>query len=255
MQTADIAKLRTHVHVLEKNKQENIEDKKRFNNAKILFGKVRDSLSDDERGWCEHILFGETREEEKEKLGKKYPGTLLNVIRNRRSVRQWHDAITDKEFLFMVDSARYAPSGCNRQPCEFLLTRDTDKIGALSGVKGQRFIADAPTCIIALADTNCYHALKSDAMKNYFCYMDSGAAIQNLLLTGEYLGLGLCWVNIRPKDEPKIRELFAIPGHYRITAIIPAGTQKGITKTPGKKNLHGMVHYENWNSYTSSHTQ
>lgn len=249
-----LAKLRARVHVLEKDQQEGLSDPKLLTKTRALYRELVDSLSPSEYAWCRRVLFGQEDspiQETQEILVSM--DNFLSVVFGRRSVRKWNGEIPDDSFRLMVESALWAPSGCNRQPCEFLLIRDDVKIHVLGSIKGQAFISEAPSIILALINMEAYRNVKTPEMKEYFAHMDSGAAIQNLLLTGEYLGLGLCWVNIEPRNNSEIRSKLGIPDNYRVMAMIPAGLPDGETKPPGRKDLEGMIHYENWGSHTSSH--
>ena len=50
---------------------------------------------------------------------------VLKLARNRRSVRTYkHDPIEIKDVLEILETARNAPSGANRQPWRFLIVSD-----------------------------------------------------------------------------------------------------------------------------------
>ena len=54
---------------------------------------------------------------------------LLQIIRERRSVRVYKSGkITDKQLEMILAAARWAPSGANSQPWEFVVTRDRGKM-------------------------------------------------------------------------------------------------------------------------------
>ena len=252
--SADLGQLRAKVHVLDKFQQDGTPIKRwRLNHARALYLRMvegQNQLSADEDAWCKRVLFGEVIPEP----AIKQASWLTMIIRARRSTRRWTDAITDDEFIAIVDAARWAPSGCNRQPCEFLIVRDQDKITSLARIKGQPFIAKAPSCILAFVDLDVYNSMKAKEMLEYFCYMDAGAAIENLLLAGAELGLGLCWVNACSDDQLPVRKLFGIEANYRLVALIPAGHPAGLTKAPGRKDIQGMCHFENWHSHSPSHS-
>ena len=54
---------------------------------------------------------------------------LLNVIRTRRSVRVYKGGkVSDRQLETILEAARWAPSGANTQPWEFVVTRDRKKM-------------------------------------------------------------------------------------------------------------------------------
>ena len=57
---------------------------------------------------------------------------LLQVIKKRRSVRVYKAGkISDKQLEAILEAARWAPSGANTQPWEFIVTRDRREDEAL----------------------------------------------------------------------------------------------------------------------------
>ena len=55
--------------------------------------------------------------------------SLLQVIRKRRSVRVYKAGkVSDKQLAAILEAARWAPSGANTQPWEFVVTRDKEKM-------------------------------------------------------------------------------------------------------------------------------
>src|ERR1044072_3270952 len=54
---------------------------------------------------------------------------LLKIIQHRRSVRVYKTGkVTDKQLETILEAARWAPSGANTQPWEFVVTRDRKKM-------------------------------------------------------------------------------------------------------------------------------
>jgi nitroreductase len=54
---------------------------------------------------------------------------LLKIIRTRRSVRVYKKGkVTDEQLQTILEAARWAPSGANSQPWEFIVTRDRRKM-------------------------------------------------------------------------------------------------------------------------------
>jgi len=206
----------------------------------------RNLLSQKENEWCGRVLIGKQTESITYTPNKSYNDEFTKIIRSRRSVRFWEaKRLKEEEFEQLVDSARWAPSSCNRQPCYFLLTRDTNKIKLLSNARGQKFVENAPNCILVLVNTKIYD--KQEVA--YTPYLDVGAAIQNLLLKAQTLGLGACWVNFGTKEvsgskRREVRAAFEIPAHYEIVSIIPIGIPKRVSLPPGRKSISGISKIE-----------
>ncbi len=232
----DIGLLRKNIHILEKAKEENRSNDKRKSHSKTLYQQCKLALSEKEQKWCEEVLFNESRDEEPY-LSQDY--FKHQVIGSRRSIRKWeHDEPIDIDvYRELLWAAQWSPSSCNRQPCDFILVNNRDKIKMISQIKRQVFIAKAPSCIVVLLNKSCYQNDES-----YFGGLDAGAAIQNLLLMAHHLGLGACWVNASPLEYKKgeqdqLNRVFKVPSSYRIVSFIPIGELSvGYSKKPpGRK--------------------
>ncbi|HLE75279.1 MAG TPA: nitroreductase family protein [Candidatus Bathyarchaeia archaeon] len=239
--------LRMQVHNIEKGLVEEASDFFSVIWARKLYyeAKKRSLLSYEEEKWCKRILFGREVELTVKSNGR-YNNAFMEIVRNRRSVRSWENGkLKDNEFEHLVNVARWAPSSCNRQPWYFILTRDANKIKLLSEIRGQKSIGNAPSCILVLINMQSYD--KAEA--SYTPFLDAGAAIQNLLLMAQILGLGACWVNFGPNEvdetkREKVKTVFRIPAHYEVVSIIPIGHPKIIPLPPGRKDLSNILHVE-----------
>ena len=128
---------------------------------------------------------------------------VLQTIARRRSHRRFKpDQIKDAELQAILEAGLQAPSGHNEQSWYFAVVQNPERIDELSAgcKKGMTaapvsWIADlgrnekfhvfynAPTVIIA--------AGRKDAISSL---PDACAAIQNMLLAAESLGIGSCWI-------------------------------------------------------------
>ncbi len=58
---------------------------------------------------------------------------IIEIIKTRRSVRDYkEDPVSDEDIKFLIDCARYAPSGSNMQPWSFLVIQNKEVIHKLS---------------------------------------------------------------------------------------------------------------------------
>jgi nitroreductase len=54
---------------------------------------------------------------------------LMSIIQKRRSVRVYKTGkVSDTQLNIILEAARWAPSGANTQPWEFVVTRDRKKM-------------------------------------------------------------------------------------------------------------------------------
>jgi len=245
-------KLRSVVHALEKRNIEEETDFLRLIRARKYYyeAKRRDLISAEEKDWCENVLFG--RPKERKSTPRKTEPTsckFSDVLKKRRSVRIWQKGELEEEiFKELVEAAKWAPSSCNRQPWHFIVTRNEDKIRLLYEVKGQKFLKEAPNVILVLINKNAW---SNEESYEYFSGLDAGAAIENLLLKAEELGLGACWVNWKPtsvseQDKERIKKEFNIPNHLEVKSIIPIGEIDEKPSPPGRKDTNEFLDFEKY---------
>lgn len=152
--------------------------------------------------------------------------SVLDMIKNRRSVRRWsHERLADQEIKSLIDAARWAPSSCNRQTWHFMLVDDSDLISRIaeSTGGGYPFLVNAPLLIVVLVDVRGYRLPD----ERFTMYQDAAAAIQNILIMAQYMGLGACWFSYTShsniKKEKEIRQLLGVPDYFRFGGLVAVG--------------------------------
>jgi len=159
---------------------------------------------------------------------------FYEVARTRRSVRSYTpDPIPDDVLNRVLDLARVAPSGSNRQPWKFILVKDENikaKLAQLCG--GQTFIVEAPLVIVACGE-NIHHN-RGEYMGDMSMLVDVSIAVDHLTLAARSEGLGTCWIGMF-NNEP-VKKLLQIPEDVNVAAIVPIGYPRGKAfKEPGKR--------------------
>ncbi len=179
---------------------------------------------------------------------------IVELIKTRRCVREYkEDRVSDEDIKFLIDCARYAPSGFNMQPWSFLVIKNKDIIKKLSEsgkksmipllepirdtsrqakdflvflkTKGTNMFYNAPVLVIVLGN-------KMAPTADFDCAM----AAQNMMLAAHSKGIGSCWIGgVLPAlmDEKLLKELGA-PDGYKAVAPLIFGYPKGKTEVPGK---------------------
>jgi nitroreductase len=156
----------------------------------------------------------------------------LEAIRKRRSVRSFTGEPIPREHLeTIVDAARLAATGSNRQPWDFIIVTERKMIERflISG----RWMDKAGAIIAVVMDPTSRWWLE-----------DGSAAIENILLACTALGYGSCWVegDALPREE-EFKRLLGVPADRRLLALIPVGVP---TEWPekDKKPLEQVLHWE-----------
>ena len=115
----------------------------------------------------------------------------------------------------MLKAAMAAPSACNQQPWEFYVVTDKKVIAQLSEASPYAHCAkEAPVVFVP-----CY---RSEGIAPEYFNIDMSAAVENLLLEADTLGLGAVWMGISPDvgRMEAVRKVLNIPaGLYALSLI------------------------------------
>ncbi|MDP2644485.1 MAG: nitroreductase family protein [Desulfobacterales bacterium] len=207
---------------------------------------------------------------------------FLKFVRERRTIRNFKtDPVPDDTVEKILEAARWAPSGANAQPWEFIVVKDPQtrlKIATLyadywraiydieksrvEDLKHQGFttlptgtpgFVNAPVFIVVCADPRTYLATVLIA---YLCdgeggpkatYLKNVANATTLLhLATAACGLASQWVSVDRSWEGKLKSLLGVPHELEIHTIVPIG--RPAYKRPGvyRRKLKEIVHHEQY---------
>ena len=165
----------------------------------------------------------------------------LEVIHQRKSVRNYTDAKVSKEQLEVLAKAGMAaPTAVYKQPWAFITIDDRETLDSLgANLPYAKMLKKANAAIVVCGDLN--KAL--EAWEQEFWIQDCSAATQNILLAAESMGLGAVWTAAYPaKDRmATVRNILELPEHIIPLNVIPVGYPTGIEKPKDKwkpENLH-----------------
>ena len=155
------------------------------------------------------------------------------VIRKRQSIRKYKSDTVSKEMIHKVlEAARLAPSGGNRQPWHFIVVQDKENIGKLAG--RQQWAAEAPVMILGLVDKR---------VNASYYYNDMGIAFEHIVLKATDLGLGTCWMGMMRRSN-EARELLGVPEELEVIIQTPLGYPAETPERRGRKTLEEIVSWE-----------
>lgn len=149
---------------------------------------------------------------------------LMTLFTRRRSVRWYQDKPVDMALIRKaVQAATLAPSACNRQPYEFHVVSDSDKVvNVAKCAMGTVGFAENLPCIIAVvANLDAYPAERD----RHVIYIDSSLATMQLMLACETLGLSTCainWPDIEQNERALAKEL-SLEYHQRPIMLLAVG--------------------------------
>ncbi len=204
---------------------------------------------------------------------------LLDAIRTTNACRYYKpDAVPDALLLQVLDAARWAPTGSNKQPVTFLAVRDAAKRRALhdlyqplwdailpkyqsgeakAGFKPgflahvdhfARHLADVPVMVVVCADMTQVTALDANIGR---LPLTGGSsvypAVQNLILAARDVGLGTTLTTILALAEKQVQALLGMPAHIAVAAMVTLGwPQKPFPSKLYRKPLAEVAFLDTW---------
>lgn len=207
---------------------------------------------------------------------------FVKLAKSRRSIRNLKpDPIPDKVVNKILEAARWAMSGANAQPWEFIVVKDAEtrqKIGdlyadywrAIYEIENQRHedlkhqgfttlptgtpgFAKAPVHIVVCGDPR---TLAATVLIAYLCdgemgpkatYLKNMANATTMLhLAAAACGLASQWVSLDRSWEPKLKALLDVPVEMEIHTIVPIGYPAYKRPAPYRRKLKEIVHKEKY---------
>jgi len=180
----------------------------------------------------------------------------LETIKNRRSIRKYKtDPVDDQVLEQILEAARLAPSWSNVQPCRYIVIRDAQTRALLADTiqapptlgfnPATNSIRIAPVTIVVLAvkGQSGYFNGKTVTDKGDAWYMlDTGIAMENLVLAATALGLGTVHVGLF--DTARVQEILGIPDDYVVVEMTPLGYPEFQPNPRPRKALSEIVYHE-----------
>lgn len=207
---------------------------------------------------------------------------FLDLVKRRRSIRRFEpDPIPDEYIEKIIEAARWAMSGANAQPWEFIIVKDQNTKNKMAesymDVRKEQYIiekthieelrhhqlatqptgvpgiSEAPVVIVVCGDRRTLQAtvlaaLFIPASAGPDCtYVENMANVVNHLhLAVAALGLGSQWVSPSRVWEQSLKALLDIPDILEIHAVVPIG-YPAYDPTPSyRREPKEIVHFEKY---------
>jgi nitroreductase len=144
----------------------------------------------------------------------------FDAIHKRRSIRKFLDKpIGEGLVQKLLAAAMQAPSARNQQPWQFVVIDDRATLAKIPEfMPNAAMAAEAPLAILVCGD------LSLEKSPGYWV-VDCAAAMENMLLAAQALGLGACWCGVYPR-EPRMdamRTLIGLPENVIAHSLIVVG--------------------------------
>ena len=169
---------------------------------------------------------------------------VLEAITNRRSIRNYKKQdLTEGTVERLLEAARQAPSAGNVQPWAFVVAKKPETKQKLSNAAyDQKSLMEASIVIVVCADQKRAAESYGTRGRTLYCFQDTAAAIENILLTACSLGLGTCWIGAFTEEE--VRKIINCPLELRPVALIAVGYPNESPPQRARRPSSEVVHEE-----------
>jgi 5,6-dimethylbenzimidazole synthase len=207
---------------------------------------------------------------------------FIEIVRNRRNIRQFKpDPIPDGYVEKILEAGRWAMSGGNAQPWEFIVIRSRETINKIIELfmpvqemyrdiektrmpelrhplysRPERFtpaFKNAPVIIVVCGDTRTFQTsvlatgfFVSEGSADAVFHKSLACATQNLHLAATTLGLGSQWFSVSYPWEAKLKALLGVPDEFKIGSLVTIGYPAYRPTTVYRRELQEIVHYEKY---------
>jgi nitroreductase len=206
---------------------------------------------------------------------------FFEVVKKRRSIRNFKpDPLPEGAMEQILDAARWAMSGANGQPWEFVVVTNQEtkdkmvdiytefsrkRIYTIEQTRDMQYRhnmfrsfytnppgwKNAPAIIAVCGDLRTYqatvlatHFFSGEGSPQGTYLKNMGNATQLLCLAAAALGLGTQWVSVNLGWEGKIKALLELPDELIVHTLIPVGYAAYDPAPPYRRELNEIVHYE-----------
>lgn len=172
---------------------------------------------------------------------------VLELIRRRRSVRDYSDKKIENDKLFRIlEAGRWSPSSGNVQNWRFLVVSDEKiKSKIAEACLGQYWIMNAPIIIVVLSDDSKLRMLFGQRGEMEYSIQNCSVAMQSMMLEAESLGLSTSWIGAY--DNEKILRILKVNDpNVSLRGVFSLGYAKSIPSAPVRLELDKIVYFNSW---------
>jgi Nitroreductase len=167
--------------------------------------------------------------------------SFLELAMARKSIRGFtSERVPDGMVMAMLNAATASPSAGNRQPWHFYVVTEKETIRQMhEKAYPVAWFLTAPLVFVVCVDAERCAERYEDRGRQLYCFQDTGAAIQSMLLCAADNDLGTCWCGAF--NEKAIAKILKIPAHLRPVALIPTGFADSNRPKPSRRPMEEVV--------------
>jgi nitroreductase len=167
-----------------------------------------------------------------------------DALRARRNVRSYRsDPVPDEDLQRIAEAGWRSPSASNRQPWDFVIVTDADRLRELSTVwQGAGHIASSPAAIALIAP------VPPDERRKVLDQYDLGQATMAMMIAATDLGIGTGHSSVG--DQEKARAILGVPDDRIVAYLLgigyPADRPIAPIRKPNRRPFDEVVHRGQW---------
>lgn len=161
---------------------------------------------------------------------------IMPEIKNRRSVRQYNGRpVTDQQIAALIEAARLAPSGTNKQPWDFIVVKSEEMRRRIAAIDhDQKWMLTAPVFIVCVGNEK----YRGDGDMERVI-RDSAIATEHILLQAEHMGISTCWTGWY--DQQEMRDLLGLDERCYIIGVVTVGYSDAKPEASPRRELEYRV--------------
>ena len=173
---------------------------------------------------------------------------VKEAIEKRKSIRVYKDKeVSDDIVKELIEAARLAPSGCNRQCARYKIIKNK-KIGEKlkqEKVFGRENVCDAPVIILCCYDKNAKPEVEREddkiygTDKNVRFVRDVSIASSFIVLRATELGLGSCYIGMI--DKNKMKKVLGLENNIEVVFALTIGYAAEDGRERNRKSVKEIV--------------
>lgn len=203
--------------------------------------------------------------------------SLLDIIRRRRSIREYLSKEVSRDVLFRIlEAARWAPSAHNSQPWRFIIIMERRLKREFAEAMADKWLSDmskddvpqetreslvkasieefthAPILIVAcltMRDMDKYQDERRQEYEHIMAVQSLAVAIQNILLAAYSEGLGACWFCAPLFCQSVVREVLKLPNDVEPQALLTLGHPSETPSPPPRMSIEEIAYGNHWGEW------
>jgi len=166
----------------------------------------------------------------------------MKAIFDRRSTRNFKKCkVSDETIEYLLKTAMSSPNSGHQEPWEFIVLRTDEIKTEMNAVHGyDAMLNDVDAAIVVCIN-------KERIQWDGYWQMDTGTAVENMMIAATDMGLSTLWLELFPVEEKmaKAKKILNLPDHVVPMMVMPIGdTDEKEDRAP--RYVEKYVHWDRW---------